>query len=177
MFFEADMSGKHYKIDINESRKAWLINLQEEEKDWVKYEISKEDYRLVENVISLIFGGGSYVLDVVGADTEYNVYTRAAYRKVTIYNDEAILHESLKKGGALGAGNEMSAGMPGKIVKIMVNAGDLVKANQPVLIMEAMKMENEMRASHDVKVKEVLVKAGDSVESGQKLVTFEPVKK
>ena len=171
------MSGKHYKIDINESRKAWLINLQEENNDWVKYEISKVDYRLVENVISFIFGGGSYVLDVVGSDTEYNVYTRAAYRKVTIYNDEAILHESLKKGGSLGAGNEMSAGMPGKIVKIMVAAGDLVKANQPVLIMEAMKMENEMRASHDVRVKEVLVKAGDSVESGQKLVTFEPVKK
>ena len=177
MFFEADMSGKHYKIDINETRKSWLINLQEEANEWVKYEISKEDYRLVENVISLIFDGASYALDVIGSDTEYNVYTRAAYRKVTIYNDEAILHESLKKGGALGAGNEMSAGMPGKIVKIMVKPGDLVKANSPVLIMEAMKMENEMRASHDVKVKDVLVKAGDSVESGQKLVTFEPVKK
>jgi biotin carboxyl carrier protein len=177
MFFEADLSGKHYKIDINETRKAWLINLQEDNHDWVKYDISKEDYRLVENVISLIFGGGSYVLDVVGSDTEYNVYTRAAYRKVTIYNDEAILHESLKKGGALGAGNEMSAGMPGKIVKVMVQVGDVVKANQPVLIMEAMKMENEMRASHEMKVKDILVKAGDSVESGQKLVVFETIKK
>jgi biotin carboxyl carrier protein len=177
MFFEADMSGKHFKIDINETRKAWLINLQEEELPWKKYEISKEDYRLVENVISLIFDGGSYVLDVIGSDTEYNVYTRAAYRKVTIYNDEAILHESLKKGGALGAGNEMSAGMPGKIVKILVQPGDVLKANQPVLIMEAMKMENEMRASHEVKVKDVLVKAGDSVESGQKLVVFEQIKK
>ena len=177
MFFEADMSGKHYKIDINETRKAWLINLQEESEPWVKYEISKEDYRLVENVISLIFDGASYALDVIGADTEYNVYTRAAYRKVTIYNDEAILHESLKKGGALGGGSDMSAGMPGKIVKVLVQAGDILKPNSPVLIMEAMKMENEMRASHDVKVKEVLVKPGDSVESGQKLVTFEPIKK
>jgi biotin carboxyl carrier protein len=132
---------------------------------------------LVENVISLIFEGGSYVLDVVGSDTEYNVYTRAAYRKVTIYNDEAILHESLKKGGSLGAANELNSGMPGKIVKVMVKAGDLVKANQPILIMEAMKMENEMRSSHDTKVKEVLVKPGDSVESGQKLVLFEPLAK
>lgn len=177
MFFEADMSGKHYKIDINETRKAWLINLQEEGAEWVKYEISKDDYRLVENVISLIFDGASYALDVIGSDTEYNVYTRAAYRKVTIYNDEAILHESLKKGGALGGGTDMTSGMPGKIVKIMVKAGDEIKANSPVLIMEAMKMENEMRASHDVRVKEVLVKPGDSVESGQKLVVFEPLAK
>lgn len=177
MFFEADLSGKHYKIDINETKRAWLINLQEENLDWKKYEISKKDYRLVENVISLIFEGGSYVLDVIGSDTEYNVYTRAAYRKVTIYNDEAILHESLKKGGTLGAANELSAGMPGKIVKVMVQVGDTVKANQPILIMEAMKMENEMRASHDTKVREILVKPGDSVESGQKLVLFEPLPK
>lgn len=177
MFFEADLSGKHFKIDITETKRAWKINLQEEDADWVKYEISKEDYRLVENVISLIFEGGSYVLDVIGSDTEYNVYTRAAYRKVTIYNDETILHESLKKGGQLGSSDKLAAGMPGKIVKVMVAKGDVVKQNQPILIMEAMKMENEMRASHDTIVKDVLVKAGDSVESGQQLITFEPAKK
>jgi biotin carboxyl carrier protein len=177
MFFEADLRGKHYKIDITETKRAWKINLQENEQAWTKYEISKDDYKLVENVISLIFKGGSYVLDVVGSGTEYNVYSRAAYAKVIIYNDEALLHESLKKGGALGGSDKLSAGMPGKIVKIMVNKGDIVKANQPILIMEAMKMENEMRASHDTKIKDVLVKAGDSVESGQTLIAFEPVPK
>ena len=177
MFFEADMNGKHYKIEISETKRAWKINLQEEEKELRKYDISKDDYRLVENVISLIFEGGSYVLDVIGSDTEYNVYARAAYRKVTIYNDEAILHESLKKGGAMGGGDKLSAGMPGKIVKVLVNKGDAVKANQPILIMEAMKMENEMRASQDTVIKDVLVKAGDSVESGQTLITFEVAKK
>ena len=177
MFFEADLSGKHYKIDINETKRHWNISLQEEELEWTKYEISKQDYRLVENVISLIFEGGSYVLDVVGSDTEYNVYTRAAYRKVTIYNDETILHESLKKGGMMGGGDQLVSGMPGKIVKVLVKAGDLVKQNQPILIMEAMKMENEMRASHDTKIKEILVQPGDSVESGQKLISFEPMAK
>ena len=177
MFFEADLRGKHYKIDITETRRAWKINLQEEAGEWIKYEISKDDYKLVENVISLIFAGGSYVLDVIGSGIEYNVYTRAAYRKVTIYNDEALLHESLKKGGALGAADSLSAGMPGKIVKVLVNKGDIVKANQPILIMEAMKMENEMRAAHDTKIKDVLVKAGDSVESGQTMIAFEPLPK
>lgn len=173
MFFEADLRGKHYKIDVTETKKAWKIALQEEAGDWVRYDISKDDYKLVENVISLIFGGGSYVLDVVGSGTEYMVYTRGAYRAVKIYNDEAILHESLKRGGQLGSSDQLNSGMPGKIVKVMVAAGDEVKQNQPLIIMEAMKMENEMRASHDTKVKSVLVKAGDSVESGQTLITFE----
>lgn len=175
MFFEAKLRGKHYKIDISETKRAWKINLQEEKKEWVKYEISKEDYKLVENVISLIFAGGSYVLDVIGSGTEYTVFTRSSFRNVTIYNDEAILHESLKKGSSLGGDDKLAAGMPGKIVKILVNKGDVVKATQPILIMEAMKMENEMRAPDNTRIKDILVKAGDSVESGQTLITFEPI--
>jgi biotin carboxyl carrier protein len=62
--------------------------------------------------------------------------------------------------------------MPGKIVKIFAKPGDEIKAGQPLLIMEAMKMENEMRAASDVKIKEVLVKEGENVESGATLVTF-----
>ncbi len=173
MFFEADLKDKHYKIDITESRKSWVIKLQEEASEWVNYEISKADYMLVENVISLIFGGGSYVLDVIGSGTDYMVYTRGAYRQVKIYNDEAILHESLKRGGSLGAGDNLTSGMPGKIVKVMVQKGDVVKANTPILIMEAMKMENEMRSSHEVKIKDVFVKVGDSVETGTVMISFE----
>jgi biotin carboxyl carrier protein len=83
-----------------------------------------------------------------------------------------LLHESLKAGGGMGAGANMSSGMPGKIVKIFVKPGQEVKAGDPLLIMEAMKMENEMRAAADVKIKEVLVKEGENVESGATLVTF-----
>ena len=150
MFFEAtlgtDAGDKNFRIDINETRKSWKIALQEGGQDeggeWVRYEISKEDYKTVENIINLIWEGGSYILDVYGSGIDYTVYTRSSYRNVRIYNDEALLHESLKKGGQLGSGDNLVAGMPGKIVKIMVNKGDIVKANQHILIMEAMKMEN-----------------------------------
>ena len=55
----------------------------------------------------------------------------------------------------------------------VIPEGEIVKANKPLLIMEAMKMENEMRASRDVKIKEIKVKQGDSVESGTVLIKFE----
>ncbi len=45
----------------------------------------------------------------------------------------------------MGAGSELNSGMPGKIVKIFVKPGDELKEGDPILIMEAMKMENEMR--------------------------------
>jgi biotin carboxyl carrier protein len=72
----------------------------------------------------------------------------------------------------MSSGANLSSGMPGKIAKIFVKAGDVLKEGDPILIMEAMKMENEMRATADVKIKEVLVKEGENVESGATLVTF-----
>lgn len=180
MFFEAtlgtDVGDKNFKIEINETRRSWKVNLQEAGQEWVRYEISKDEYKIVENIINLIWGGGSYVLDVYGSGIDYTVYTRSSYRNVRIYNDEALLHESLKKGGQLGGGDNLTAGMPGKIVKIMVQKGDVVKQNQPILIMEAMKMENEMRAHAELRIKDILVSPADSVESGQVLVLFESVK-
>jgi glutaconyl-CoA/methylmalonyl-CoA decarboxylase subunit gamma len=62
--------------------------------------------------------------------------------------------------------------MPGKIVKIFVKPGDELKEGDPILIMEAMKMENEMRAASPVKIKEILVKEGENVETGATLVTY-----
>jgi biotin carboxyl carrier protein len=184
MFFEADLGGdltrpgqtKPYKIEVNETKSSWKIALQEEGGEWVRYEISKDDYRIVENIVNLIWNGGSYLIDVYGSGIDYTVYTRSSVRTVKIYNDEALLHESLKKGSLIGGGENLVAGMPGKIVKVLVNKGDVLKSGQPVLIMEAMKMENEMRASAEVRVKDILVKPADSVESGQTLVLFEPVK-
>jgi biotin carboxyl carrier protein len=123
--------------------------------------------------VSFLFKDSSYLVDVINKGTEYAVYTRGAYRTFKVYNEEALLHESLKAGGGMGSGNSLDSGMPGKIVKIFVKVGDELKEGDPILIMEAMKMENEMRAAGPVKIKEILVKPGENVESGATLVTFQ----
>lgn len=51
-----------------------------------------------------------------------------------------LLHESLKRGGGFGGDMELKSGMPGKIIEIFVKQGDVVKADES-LIMEAMKIE------------------------------------
>lgn len=173
MYFEAELKGKKFKVDVVEQRSAWKISMQEEGKDWVHYDISKNDYKEAEQYISFLFGGKSYLIDVIGQDTEYTVFTRNSFRTIKVFNDEMLLHESLKKGGGFGGDNELKSGMPGKIIEIFAKEGEIVKANKPLLIMEAMKMENEMRATRDVKIKQVCVKQGDSVESGAVLIKFE----
>ena len=173
MYFEAELKGLKYKVDVTEQRSSWKISFQEEGKEWRHYDISKRDYKQAEQYISFLFGGKSYLIAVIGQDSDYTVFTRNSFRAIKIFNDEMLLHESLKKGGALSGTQELKSGMPGKIIEIFVKEGDIVKANKPLLIMEAMKMENEMRAARDVKIKEIKVKQGDSVESGAVLIKFE----
>ena len=175
MYFEAELKGKKYKVDVIETLKDWKISLQEGNSPWVNYEISKTDYKKRESYFSFLFNGVSYLIDVVGKDTEYTVFTRNSFRNVKIFNDEMLLHESLKRGGGMGGATELRAGMPGKVIEIFVKEGDVVKENKPLLIMEAMKMENEMRSSSEVTVKEICVKQGDSVEAGAVLIKFAPV--
>jgi biotin carboxyl carrier protein len=61
------------------------------------------------------------------------------------------------------------APMPGKVVRVLVEAGAEVRARQPVIVVEAMKMENELRASRDGAVLEIVAKEGQSVEAGSLL--------
>ena len=126
MYFEAELRGRKYKIDVTEHRHSWKVSLQPEGQDWKNYEISKNDFKQAEEYISFLFGGQSYLVDVIGKDTEYTVFVRNSYRTIRIYNDEMLLHDSLKKGGGLSGGADLRAGMPGKIIEIFVKPGDIV---------------------------------------------------
>jgi biotin carboxyl carrier protein len=65
------------------------------------------------------------------------------------------------------------APMPGRVVRVLVSAGDDVQARQPVVVVEAMKMENELRSPKTGRVKDVAVAAGASVEAGRVLLVVE----
>jgi glutaconyl-CoA/methylmalonyl-CoA decarboxylase subunit gamma len=62
--------------------------------------------------------------------------------------------------------------IPGRVVKVMVKAGDRVSAGQTVVVVEAMKMENELRAPRAGEVQEVRCAEGAAVEAGQDLATL-----
>ncbi len=77
-------------------------------------------------------------------------------------------------GGAAGSGGTLTAPMPGKVVKLLVKEGDLVTEGQPLLIMEAMKMQNELRAVSEGVVVKVSTSEGATVETGSVLITVGP---
>ncbi len=69
---------------------------------------------------------------------------------------------------------QLTAPMPGLVVRVNVNEGDRVHAAQGLVVMEAMKMENELKATASGIVRRVLVSPGSAVEKGAVLLELEP---
>lgn len=173
MYFEALIKKKKYQINVAKRDDTWFVQLKEDgQETWEEFNIPFSDFEEADNIISFIFNNESFLVDVVSDGLDCQVYSRGSYRDLKVYNDEMLLHESLKSGGIGGNDSSLRSGMPGKIVKILVKEGDEVVAGTPLLVMEAMKMENEMKAPSDVKITKILVKPGDTVEAGSTLITF-----
>lgn len=66
----------------------------------------------------------------------------------------------------------MPSPMPGNILRVLVNVGDTVAENQPLMILEAMKMENEIVAAKAGVVAGIHVKEGQVVNPGDALITI-----
>ena len=67
---------------------------------------------------------------------------------------------------------DVKAPMPGLILDILIKVGDSVKKGDPVLVLEAMKMENILKSAGEGEVKNILVGIGSSVEKNQVLIQF-----
>ena len=82
-------------------------------------------------------------------------------------------HDPMKHAGETEAeGGRLTAPMPGKVVAVLVSAGQSVKKGEPLVIMEAMKMEHTIAAPHDGVVEEILYAVGDQVTDGVALLAF-----
>jgi acetyl/propionyl-CoA carboxylase alpha subunit len=69
--------------------------------------------------------------------------------------------------------SQLTAPMPGTVIKVLVAAGDRVTARQPLLVLEAMKMETPVTAPYDAVVRKLNVAEGDRVAGGAVLVELE----
>ena len=86
---------------------------------------------------------------------------------------ELHYHDPLAHAGdAEAEGGRLTAPMPGKIVAVMTEKGRAVKKGEPLLIMEAMKMEHTISAPHDGEIAGILYAVGDQVSEGAQLLAF-----
>jgi biotin carboxyl carrier protein len=128
--------------------------------------------------------GGHYEPNVVPAfrRTSYDVaFEPVAAGELIVHVNGAtvpvtVLDRRRRRGGRSGASDArpraIVAPMPGRIVKVLVTPGATVRARQPLVVVEAMKMENELRAPRDGVVEEVRVSDGLLVEANAVLLVL-----
>lgn len=101
----------------------------------------------------------------------FEILSRATRTQVSVVSERERVSERVRKAKRTRSGaSAITAPMPGRIVRVLVDVGARVEAGQALVAIEAMKMQNELSAERAGVVGLVLVKAGDSVEAGAELV-------
>ncbi len=131
-----------------------------------------DSHRIGPNTYSLLIDGHSVVADVAAEADQYTVCIAGEIFRIHVV-DERRRHIMLGEPEEEKGRREVRALMPGKIVDVLVQVGDVVIRDQGLLIIEAMKMENEVKSPAAGEVREVLVQPGQAVESGQVLAVVE----
>jgi biotin carboxyl carrier protein len=118
-------------------------------------------------------GGRAALVDVDGALPDLVVGVGGASLALKVTDARRKLAHAVAATRDASGPTAVRSPMPGKIVKVLVRAGEVVKSGQGVVVVEAMKMENELRAPRDGTVRDVSAQEGQAVEAGQTLATIE----
>jgi len=118
--------------------------------------------------------GGGLVADIAGVRVYATVVRNA--RVLTIFTGGISHRLELKEFDAVAdeeAGGSLTAPMPGSVIEVLVEGGQKVEKGQPLMILEAMKMEHTITAPSAGVVAQVLFARGEQVKEGDQLLQFE----
>jgi len=163
-----------YKTTVNQS--AFDISLDDQ---GLIINDSRFDWNLVkvsDSTFHILLDNKSYNVEVVSSDAQTKSFCFKINGRKYIVDVKDKFDLLLEKMGMTNSTaskiNSIKAPMPGLIIDLRVKEGDKVQAGDPLLILEAMKMENIIKASGDSIVKSLKVKKGESVEKNQVLIEF-----
>lgn len=133
------------------------------------------DWRAPEpNVYSLLVEGRSYDVHIdAEKDDEERLVIHLLSGVVRVCAADARRHRVARVDSGPDGMVQITAPMPGRVVKVLAPEGTEVKRGDGIIVLEAMKMENELKAPRDGTVTSVVVEKGQGIEGGALLATIE----
>lgn len=154
-FAEFEVIEKDGVLEISDGKRTNLVDLKQ----------------LDSNHFSLIIDNQSSLIEARAGDGEIRIVINQNEYIVPVLSErKKIEAEILGETEIVDAKGEVLAPMPGLILKIEVEKGQAIQPGQPLVIMEAMKMENEIRSQIEGKIQEVLIKENQKVEKNDLLM-------
>ncbi len=154
-YIALDQGGNNYQFDIKKDGSADLngspmdvkIETENDGMTYIKYKNRKYPIEIIEK------NQNKYHILINNVSYSFSVETPTSYRR----------KKFLKKKNKGSKEKYLYAPMPGKIVDILIEEGNEVKAGDAVIILEAMKMQNEIAIIQSGKIKQIKVQPGDNV--------------
>ncbi|MFH2049676.1 MAG: biotin/lipoyl-containing protein [bacterium] len=167
--YMVNVGGKDFDIEIEYRSEKYFLKCNGKEMD-ITANILGESRALI------LINGESNEVDVRSNsyNTDKTVFMKGMEIPISI-EDYNLAQLRKRAGMTLKASVDkiLKVAMPGLVLDVKVKVGDKVKKGQPLLILEAMKMENIIKAHGEGTVKAIFIKSGGSVEKGDKLLEFE----
>ncbi len=167
MIVQLEMDGTSRKVEVTPAAAEGQYLVREAGR-----EIEADARLLQPGVLSLLVDGISYrcMLEATPDGASLLIEGRAVAYQV---NDPRSLRARRSRAETHQGARPLKASMPGRVVRLLVEEGDAVEAQQGVLVIEAMKMLNELHAPKAGRVVELRVSAGETIATGQVLAVIE----
>jgi biotin carboxyl carrier protein len=167
--YEVQINGRTRRVAVSRSGGGFAVTIDGRT-------VHVDAARVDAQTLSLVIDGEVYEVTVAPDPASGQLAVRVGATPVAVgLNGLNGRHFRKRDEGAHGGTGpqRVVAPMPGKIVRILVQAGVAVAARQPLVVVEAMKMENELRSSRAGTVSEIHAREGQSVEAGALLVVIQ----
>ena len=170
------MSSASFKVTVNGKKEHHIVLENPSTGTLDKKPFTLDTIKVKDSSFHVLKDGRSYNLEVIKADPETKSFVVGVNGNKYTLQVKDKYDELLKSLGLDNlAGrkvNELKAPMPGLVLNLAVAEGDTVKKGEPLLVLEAMKMENILKSPADVTIKKIAVKKGVAVEKNQVLIYF-----
>jgi biotin carboxyl carrier protein len=166
MTYEVLIDGAPHRVELEKDSNLWRCRVDDQE-------IELDAAMTTRDVMSiLVYGKAHEVKCEYSLNGDIHLILGSERFAVEVRDPRSFRSRKATAKAAEGP-QKITAPMPGKIVRIMVSAGDEVEAGQGILVVEAMKMQNEIKSPKKGKVSKVSVAEGSAVNSGDTLAIVE----
>ena len=168
MRYDIGLSGRTYRLELLRNEDGWECKLDGRE-------VFVQAAKVGEDTLSLLVGGQSFEVTRAGGRRPphtIKLFVRGTCYEVSVTDPRSWRGRRSAAQGDAGPQN-LTASMPGKVVRVLAREGDAIVSGQGIAVLEAMKMQNEIRSPRAGVLKKLLAHEGMKVNAGEVLAIVE----
>jgi biotin carboxyl carrier protein len=164
MLYDVNIDGSNFRLELDRADGRWQCRLNGRE-------VEVDAVLVRPNVLSLRVGNVAYEIKAEYIENGLQVWVGGTSFAAEVRDPRSL--RSRARAREDHGPRKIVASMPGKVVRLLVRAGESIEAGAGVVVVEAMKMQNEIKSPKKGKVERILVSAGAAVNAGDVLAIID----